>query len=121
MSTFTPAYTTDVVTKEKQTLKPDETTMEALIPLQRFDGLLVKEMDSSLETFAGIQAEVLLLGGAKSPAFLRSILDALNSTLPHVRRIEYPDLDHSAPNQMRPSQQGPKRVAGDLRAFFRQP
>ena len=38
----------------------------------------------------------------------------------HVKRIEYPDFDHSAPNQSRPNQKGPERVAGDLRAFFRQ-
>ena len=95
--------------------------MEALIPIQRFDGLLVKEMDGSLENFAGMSAEVLLLGGAKSPAFLRAIIDALNPTLPHVRRIEYPDLDHSAPNQSRPNQKGPERIAGDLRPFFSQP
>ncbi len=109
------------VQKEKQTLLPNDIPMEALIPTQRFDGLLVKEMDGSLENFAGMRADVLLLGGAKSPAFLRDIIDALNHTLPHVRRIEYPDLDHSAPNQSRPNQKGPERIAGDLRPFFSQP
>ena len=78
-------------------------------------------MDGSLENFAGMRAEVLLLGGAKSPAFLRDILDALNHTLPHVKRIGYPELDHSAPNQSRPNQKGPERIAGDLRVFFSQP
>ena len=38
--------------KEKQTLLPNDIPMEALIPIQRFDGLLVKEMDGSLEHFA---------------------------------------------------------------------
>jgi len=42
------------------------------------------------------------------------------TTLPHVKRIEYLDLDHSAPNQSRPNQKGPERIAGDLRAFFSQ-
>jgi len=106
--------------REKQTLGPNNVSMRALIPTQRFDGLLVKEMDGSLKNFAEMQTEVLLLGGAKSPAFLRDILDALNHTLPHVKRIEYPDLDHSAPNQSRPNQKGPERIAGDLRAFFSQ-
>ncbi len=105
--------------REKQTLFPNDIPLEALIPTQRFDGLLVKEMDGSLETFAVVPADVLLLGGAKSPAFLRDILDALNHTLPHVKRVEYPDLAHSAPNPSRPTQQGPERIAGDLRAFFR--
>jgi pimeloyl-ACP methyl ester carboxylesterase len=103
---------------EKKTLSPNDIPMEALIPTQRFDGLLVKEMDGSLETFALLRADVLLLGGAKSPAFLREVLDALTHTLPQVKRIEYPDLDHSAPNQSRPNHKGPERIAGDLRAFF---
>ncbi len=77
-------------------------------------------MDGSLESFAGMRADVLLLGGAKSPAFLRDVLDALNHTLPHVKRIEYPNFDHSVPNQSRPNQKGPERIAGDLRAFFSQ-
>src|SRR6266699_3894740 len=68
--------------REKQTLGPNDVSLEALIPTQRFDGLLVKEMDGSLENFALLRAEVFLLGGAKSPAFLRDILDALNHTLP---------------------------------------
>ena len=106
------------VHKEKQTLGPNDASMESLIPTQRFDGLLVKEMDGSLATFAEMRADVLLLGGAKSPAFLRDILDALDHTLPHVRRIEYPDLDHSAPNQAGARLKGPERIAGDLRAFF---
>ncbi len=109
------------IRRGQQTLSPNDISMEALIPTQRFDGLLVKEMDGSLETFAGIQADVLLLGGTKSPAFLRDILDALDHTLPQVERIEYPALDHSGPNQSRPNQKGPERIADDLRTFFRQP
>jgi pimeloyl-ACP methyl ester carboxylesterase len=104
----------------KKTLLPNDIPMEALIPTQRFDGLLVKEMDSSLESFALLHADVLLLGGAKSPAFLREILDALARTLPQVKRIEYPDFDHSAPNQSRPNRKDPERIAEDLRTFFRQ-
>jgi pimeloyl-ACP methyl ester carboxylesterase len=106
--------------REKKTLLPNDVPMEALIPTQRFDGLLVKEMDGKLETFAGVRAEVLLLGGAKSPAFLRDILDALERTLPQVKRIEYPDLGHGAPSETQPNQKGPERIADDLRAFFSQ-
>ena len=108
------------LSREKKPPLPNDVTMKALIPTQRFDGLLVKEMDGSLENFAEVQAEVLILGGAKSPAFLRDILDALSRTLPHVKRIEYPDLDHSGPNQNGPNQKGPERIAKDLRAFFSQ-
>jgi pimeloyl-ACP methyl ester carboxylesterase len=104
--------------REKKSLLPNDIPMEALIPTQRFDGLLVKEMDSRMESFVSLRADVLLLGGAKSPAFLREILDALTRTLPRVKRIEYPDFDHSAPNQSRPNRKDPERIAEDLRAFF---
>lgn len=69
---------------EKRTVEPSYVPMEDPIPLQRLDGLLVREMDSSLGTLAGIRAEVLLMGGQKSTAFLGGILDALEETLPRV-------------------------------------
>jgi hypothetical protein len=55
--------------KDKQTLKANDVSLESLIPTQHFDQLLVKKMDGSLASFAGMRAEVLLLGGEKSPAF----------------------------------------------------
>jgi len=72
--------------REKQTLKPNDVSLEALAPTRRFDIQLVKEMDATLENFAEMRAEVLLLGGEKSPAFLRDALSALSQTLPHVKR-----------------------------------
>ena len=65
---------------EKRTVRPPDVPIEDLVPLQRFDGLLVEELDSSLQTFAGMSAEVLLMGGRRGPAFLREILDALEGT-----------------------------------------
>ena len=100
--------------RERRRVKPPDVPMEALIPLQRFDGQLVKEMDSSLESFAGMRADVLLMGGQKSPAFLREILDALQQTLPHAQRIEFRGVGHGAPAD----RAAPERVGEELRAFF---
>jgi pimeloyl-ACP methyl ester carboxylesterase len=99
--------------REKQALKPDDVSMEALIPTLRFDQQLVKEMDNSLESFKAMHAAVFLQGGDKSPAFLREALDALSKTLPHVERVEYPGLGHDAPNDT-----APERISKELRAFF---
>ena len=85
-----------------------------LVPLQRFDGLLVEEMDSSLQTFAGMSAEVLLMGGRRSPAFLHEILDALEGTFPRVHRVEFKGVGHEAPHD----RGSPERVGEELRAFF---
>ena len=101
---------------EKEPVKPDEVSIKALIPTQHYDMILVQNMDGRLDTFAGMRAEALLLGGGKSPAFLLQTLDALERTLPHVQRVDYPDLNHDGPNET-----GPERIASDLRSFFSQP
>ncbi len=116
--TFLPRWLLLPLTKlalrsNKQTLKPGDVSMEALIPTMRFDQQLVKEMDNSLESFKAMRAEVFLQGGDKSPAFLREALDALSKTLPHVERIEYPGLNHDGPNDT-----APERISKELRAFF---
>jgi pimeloyl-ACP methyl ester carboxylesterase len=99
---------------EKRRIEPPDVSIESLIPLQRLDGLLVAEMDSSRQSMAGMTAEVLLLGGERSPKFLREILDALHDTLPRSQRIELPRMGHGAPS----SDGQPERVAQALRTFF---
>ena len=67
--------------------------------------------------FARRGADVLLLGGSKSPAYLKAALDALERVLPHARRVEFPGLGHEASgNSDRRGQ--PERVAQELRRFF---
>jgi pimeloyl-ACP methyl ester carboxylesterase len=103
--------------REKRKVEPHDLPMEALVPLQRLDGLLVKEMDSSLGTFSELSADVLLMGGQKSPAFLREVLDALEETLPRCRRVEFMGVGHSAPQD----RAAPERVGAQLRKFFSDP
>jgi pimeloyl-ACP methyl ester carboxylesterase len=103
--------------REKRKVEPPDTSMEALVPLQRLDGELLEEMDSSLESFAGMNADVLLMGGQKSPAFLREILGTLEETLPRSRRVEFRGVGHEAPLD----RGDPERVGEELRAFFAGP
>lgn len=84
--------------RDKQTLQPHDVSMEALIPTRLFDLQLFREMQDTVDRFAGMRADVLLSGGEKSPACLRDALTALHRTLPQARRIQYPELDHSGPN-----------------------
>ncbi len=102
--------------QEKPPLDPHDVAISALIPTQGYDIRLVKEMDGRLNSFAAMHAEVLLLGGAKSPTYLSKTLDALAQTLPHAEQIKYPGLNHDGPIDG-----DPERVADDLRAFFGQP
>ena len=102
--------------KEKLETKDPDVTLEALVPTIGFEQRLVREMDKSLERFAGMRTKVLLLGGKKTAPYLLEALDALSRTLPDVERVDYPDLGHNGPNT-----DAPERISKDLRAFFRRP
>jgi pimeloyl-ACP methyl ester carboxylesterase len=95
----------------------DYVPMRALAPTMRYDFRLVAEMSGKFESFRAIQAETLLLGGSKSPAYLKAALGRLATVLPEARRVELPGVDHAASWN---SDVGgkPERVAEELRRFF---
>ncbi len=92
----------------------DDVPLRALVPTMHYDAQLVLESEGTLDTFAGMPADVLLLGGSKSPAYLKASLDALASVLPWVRRTELAGCGHEAPDNTG----DPERVARELRQFF---
>ncbi len=94
--------------------------MRTLASLQHHDFQLAVEMSGRLESFRAVRAEVLLLGGSKSPAFLKAALDDLEQVLPRAKRIEFPGLDHAASwNTDRGGK--PEPVAQELQRFFAEP
>jgi pimeloyl-ACP methyl ester carboxylesterase len=109
--------TTMMMASEDKKAADDDVTMRMLAPTLHYDFQLVIEMDGALENFRAVRAEVLLLGGSKSPAYLTRAVDALEKVLPHVTRVEFPGLGHEASgNSDRRGQ--PERVAQELRRFF---
>ena len=95
--------------------------LRVLAPTLQYDFRMVVEMSGALESFRAIHTEVLLLGGSKSPAYLKADLDALEKVLPHVKRIEFPGLGHAAAwNYDRQRNPGgkPELVAQALCRFF---
>jgi pimeloyl-ACP methyl ester carboxylesterase len=95
----------------------DDVTMRMLAPTLHYDFQLVAESEGMLESFKAMRAEVLLLGGSKSPAYLKVALDALEKVLPRVKRIEFPGLNHGASGNSNRGGQ-PERVAQEMRRFF---
>jgi pimeloyl-ACP methyl ester carboxylesterase len=92
-------------------------SMRELAPTMHYDFRLVADINARLETFEAIRADVLLLGGSKSPAYLKTALDDLERVLPAARRVEFPGLDHAASwNRDRGGR--PEPVAQELRRFF---
>jgi pimeloyl-ACP methyl ester carboxylesterase len=109
--------TETMMAAEEKKAGPDEVPMRMLASTLHYDFQLVIEMDGALERFRGVQAEVLLLGGSKSPAYLKAGLHGLETVLPRARRIELPGVGHEASgNRDRRGQ--PERVAQELRRFF---
>jgi pimeloyl-ACP methyl ester carboxylesterase len=92
----------------------DDVAIKALVPTQHYDMMIVQETANSIEEYKSVGADVLLLGGSKSPSFLTTSLDALQCELPSVRRKTLDGLDHlSAANDGKP-----EVVAKELQRFF---
>jgi hypothetical protein len=92
----------------------DDVPLKALVPTMHYDAQLVVESEGSLASFRGVRAEVLLLGGSKSPAYLKKSLLGLERVLPNVRRVTLPGVAHLAAD----NSGKPEMVAAELRRFF---
>jgi pimeloyl-ACP methyl ester carboxylesterase len=91
--------------------------MRELAPTLHYDFQLVAELSGSMERYQAISADVLLLGGSKSPAYLKRALDALARSLPEAERVELAGVGHAAAwNADRRGK--PVQVAHELRRFF---
>jgi len=93
---------------------PADVPLRALVPTMHYDAQLVIESEGTLQQYAGVPAEVLLLGGSQSPRYLRQSLNALSGVLPHVRSVELAGVGHLAAD----NSEKPELVARELRGFF---
>lgn len=92
-------------------------SLRELAPTLHYDGRLIVGTSGTLQRFAGITADVLLLGGGSSSQFLKDALGRLEQTLPTARRVEFAGLDHSGSwNADRGG--APEQVAAELRRFL---
>jgi pimeloyl-ACP methyl ester carboxylesterase len=92
----------------------DAVTIRSLIPTMHFEMRNISEMRDSLADFRSVRIPVLLLGGGKSPVFFRTILDALERTLPRASRKVFAALGHDGPED----DGKPELVAHQLKDFF---
>jgi pimeloyl-ACP methyl ester carboxylesterase len=106
--------------QEDKNARPGDITMRALAPTLHYDFQLVAEMADSMEKFRAIHADVLLLGGDKSPVWLKTALDILEKTLSHAKRVELAGLDHGGSSDLSSTNRfgRPDLVAAELRHFF---
>lgn len=69
-------------------------TFTSLVPTLHYDFIVSDEGSRELDRYVTMQQEVLLLGGSKSPGYLKAALDALEKTISRVQRIEFVGFDH---------------------------
>lgn len=85
-----------------------------LITTLHYDAQIIRAMEGGLEEYRRVSIPVLLLGGTKSPAYLRRSLDVLAGILPQCARVQLPGVGHTAAD----NSGKPELVARELRAFF---
>lgn len=109
--------TRKVLQDEKVKGTGEYASLQELIPAMRYDFKVVADSRGEIEPFKAVQADFLLLGGTKSPRYLKDALTSLEKTLPRVQRYELAGLDHSGPWN---TDQGgnPEVVAHSLNRFF---
>lgn len=113
---------TDLMLKgEDKKAGPTDITMRRLAPTIRYEGVIIEERRGTEDEYASVAANVLMLRGSKGLAWLRPGMDALAHTIPRMRQIEYPGLDHGGSSDVtKANPKGkPDLVAKDLAEFFR--
>jgi len=111
------SLTNMMMKSEEKTESNGYVPMRQLASTLHNDFQLVSEMSDKLQSFRAVETEVLLLGGSKSPSYLKVALDHLEKVLPSAKRIELAGLDHAAAwNRDRGGK--PEPVAKELIRFF---
>ncbi|MEV6331053.1 alpha/beta hydrolase [Streptomyces sp. NPDC051909] len=92
----------------------DEVPLVDLIPTMHHDAQLVLGAHELIRASAAVGTDVLLLGGSRSPRYLKDALTALRAAIPRSHRVTLPGVGHlAADNGGRPD-----RVARLLDDYF---
>ncbi len=109
--------TKHMIAREDRNARAGDVTMRMLAPTLHYDFQLITESEGPLEQFKDIRADLLLLGGTKSPAYLQTSVETLSNVFPRARRVTFTGLGHEASGNA--NQWGkPEQVARELRGFF---
>jgi len=99
---------------DMKNVKGDDVSLKDLILTMRYDPQAVVQSTGLIERAKELRTNVLLLGGSKSPGYLKAALNALQATLPQVTRVKLEGEGHlTADNGGRP-----RLVARELKKFL---
>lgn len=110
-------FTNKMMKGEESKAKPEDVTMRKLAPTVHHDFQIILENASKTDDLKNVKTQTLLLGGSKSPKYLKQSVDLLENILPNKKRIELPGLNHGGTGS---SEWGgnPKLVAKELFKYF---
>jgi pimeloyl-ACP methyl ester carboxylesterase len=103
-----------MIKKQLNNKQENELALQDLIPTFHHDLIITRKATQLIAEAKNLQADVLLLQGSKSKAFLKQPLDRLAAAIPHVRRSEIENQGHLAAD----NSGNPQQVAEELRHFF---
>ncbi len=99
---------------DMKNVKGDDVSLKDLILTMHYDSQAVVQSAGLIERAKELRTNVLLLGGSKSPDYLKAALNALQATLPQVTRVKLEGAGHlTADNGGRP-----RLVARELKKFL---
>ena len=99
---------------DMKNVKGHDVSLKDLILTMRYDPQAVMQSTGLIERAKDLRANVLLLGGSKSPGYLKAALDVLQATLHQVTRVKLEGVGHlAADNDGRP-----RLVAQELKKFL---
>jgi pimeloyl-ACP methyl ester carboxylesterase len=85
--------------------------IRAMLPTVEPELRQVAALDSDGSRYADVATPTLLLGGGKSPGYLKDVLPMLAAILPSAKAIFITECDHNGPDLS-----GPEKVAALIRA-----
>ena len=95
-------------------VKGHDVSLKDLLLTMRYDPQAVAQSTGLMERAKQLRANVLLLGGSKSPGYLKAVLDRLQAALHQVSRVNLEGVGHlSADNSGRP-----RLVAQEVKKFL---
>lgn len=108
------------VRRQESQAKTGGANMRTMAGTLHYDFSVVAEMSGRLDEFRGVKADVLLLGGSESPAYLKAALDSLERILPRAKRTEFSGLDHGGSSDPSPFNKkgNPELVAREVRRYL---
>ncbi|HKD33186.1 MAG TPA: alpha/beta hydrolase [Gaiellaceae bacterium] len=111
-----------IIKAEEKTDAGDDAPMAELAQALPYDLAIAHSIDGgSISKFADLKQPVLLLGGSKSPHFLKRALDELEQMIPDATRLEIAGVDHAAAwnvDRRRNPHGNPTAVAEVLKTYF---